>query len=88
MLTPDYKRFVDFRHLKAAISDGKEVDVKRLVADNPEYYHAYVLAGDYLFKRARYREALPYYKAALTKVIATKPEENHIRKRIEEINKK
>ena len=54
----------------------------------PEYYHAYVLAGDYLYKKEELcnREAL--LSAALTKVIATKKEEDHIRKQIENCKQK
>lgn len=88
LLTDDYKRFVDFRKLKQDVIDGKEVDVKRMIADNPQYYHAYVLAGDYWYKRKEFKTALPYYQQALTKVIATMPEENYVRERIKLINGK
>ena len=54
----------------------------RLVAANPEFYHAYVLAGDYVFKRKDYPRAKAFYEQALTKEIATAREENHIRKQI------
>ena len=49
---------------------------------NPSYYHTYVIAGDYLYKQKQFAAALPYYKIALTKVIATKKEEDHIRAQI------
>lgn len=54
----------------------------QLVAANPEFYHAYVLAGDYVFKRKDYPRAKAFYEQALTKEIATAREENHIRKQI------
>jgi uncharacterized protein HemY len=63
--------------------EGKEVNVKELIASNPEFYHTYVLAGDYAFKQKHYQEAKQYYKTALTKEIATKQEEAHIRKQLE-----
>lgn len=85
--TEDYRSFVAFRAMKADIMDGKEVDVKKLIGLNPEYYHAYVLAGDYEYKHKRYQSAAGYYKTALTKVIATKGEEDHIRKQLEKCAK-
>lgn len=81
--TRDYQNFLTFRHLKSEIMDGKEVNLQQLVASNPEFYHTYVLAGDYAFKRKQYAAAKQYYQTALTKVIATKGEEMHIRKQLE-----
>jgi len=83
LLSNDYRSFVTFRNLKARIMEGKEVNVQELIASNPEFYHTYVLAGDYAFKRKHYQEAKQYYKTALTKEIATKQEEAHIRKQLE-----
>lgn len=81
--TRDYQNFLTFRHLKSEIMDGKEVNLQQLIASNPEFYHTYVLAGDYAFKRKQYAAAKQYYQTALTKVIATKGEETHIRKQLE-----
>jgi len=86
--TKDYQSFVAFRKIKTDIMDGKDADVQQLVNLNPEYYHAYVLAGDYEFKRKQYAAAKAYYKTALTKGIATKAEEDHIRKQLELCAKK
>ncbi|SFN39598.1 Acyl-coenzyme A:6-aminopenicillanic acid acyl-transferase [Chitinophaga sp. YR627] len=85
--TQDYQAFVAFRKIKTDIMDGKDADVQQLISLNPEYYHAYVLAGDYMFKRKDYTGATAYYKKALTKVIATKGEEDHIRKQLEKCAK-
>ncbi|SIO07855.1 C45 family peptidase [Chitinophaga niabensis] len=82
LLTEDYKRFVDFRRLKAAFMDKQPIDVERLVKDNPKYYHTYVIAGDYLFKKKDYKQAEKYYREALTREIATKAEKDHILQRI------
>lgn len=87
LLTDNYRKFTDFRHLKAAVMDGKEIDVQRITADNPNYYHAWVLAGDYLFKRKQFNEAKQYYQQALTKEIATVPEKERILRQIEQCNK-
>jgi preprotein translocase subunit SecA len=61
---------------------------KEMVASNPAFYNSYVLAGDYLYKHKEYKKALQQYNQALTKVIATKKEEDHIKARIKKINKK
>jgi len=46
------------------------------------------LAGDYWYKKEQWQKALGYYQTALTKVIATKPEEDHIKKQIAACHKK
>ena len=88
LLTTGYKNFVLFHSMKQRILDGKEINTDSLVASNPGFYNAYVLAGDYLYKKKKYKEALQHYQAALTKVIATKKEEDHIREQISKLNKK
>jgi isopenicillin-N N-acyltransferase-like protein len=89
LLTPAYKNFVAFRNIKQQILDGgNNVNTNELVSSNPEFYNAYVLAGDYLYKQKEYAAALQNYNLALTKVIATKKEEDHIKEQIKKINKK
>ena len=88
LLTPAYKNFVLFRTLKQQILDGGRVNADSLVTSNPEFYNAYVLAGDYLYKQKDYAASLRNYQMALTKVIATKKEEDHIKEQIKKINKK
>ena len=88
LLTPAYKSFEVFRNIKQQIMDGGNVNTTNLVASNPEFYNAYLLAGDYLYKQKEYAAALQNYNLALTKVIATKNEENHIKEQIQKINKK
>jgi isopenicillin-N N-acyltransferase-like protein len=88
LLTPAYKNFEVFRNIKQQIQDGGKVDINNLVNSNPEFYNAYLLAGDYLYKQKEYAAALQNYNAALTKVIATKKEEDHIKEQIKKINKK
>jgi len=82
LLSSAYKNFTLFRSYKQRIADGGSINTDSLVMSNPEYYHAYVMAGDYLYKQKKYTAALPYYKTALTKTIATKKEEEHIKTRI------
>ena len=61
------------------------VNTDSLVASNPNLYHSYVLAGDYSFAHASFEKARDYYKIALTKVIATKPEEDHIHEQLKKV---
>lgn len=88
LLTQAYRDFVVFRNIKQQMMDGATINANEMVADNPEFYNAYLLAGDYLFKQKEYAAALQNYKLALTKEIATKKEEDHIREQIKKINKK
>ncbi len=86
--TQEFKNFEHYRTYTHLLSDGKDINVDSMVAANPEYYHAYVLAGDYWYKKEAWQKALSYYQTALTKVVATKPEEDHIKKQIEVCKKK
>ncbi len=86
--TPQYKSFEIFRQFKQRMADGGKVDPDSVVASNPQFYNAYVLAGDYAFKQKDMKKALSFYNTALIKEIATKKEEEHIRKQIALINKK
>ena len=88
LLTTVYKNFEVFRNIKQQIMDGEKVNTANLVASNPEFYYAYLLAGDYLYKQKEYAAALQHYNLALTKVIATKKETDHINEQIKKINKK
>jgi len=70
--------------------DGGEINPDSLIATNPNYYQAYQLAGNEMFKEKQYQKAIGYYRQALSKEIATKTEENDIKNRImkaEEKNK-
>ena len=87
LLTKEYKNFESFRKFKQRIADGGNIDADSLVATDPKFYNAYVLAGDYSFKQKDYKKALRFYQQALTKVIATKKEEDHINTQIKKIIK-
>jgi isopenicillin-N N-acyltransferase-like protein len=88
LLTKQYKDFVTFRKFKQRIADGDTIDTDSLIASNPNFYHAYVLAGDYSFKHEQYQKAIAYYKIGLTKEIATTKERDHINKQLVKCNKK
>jgi isopenicillin-N N-acyltransferase-like protein len=87
LLSQEYKNFDAFRKFKQRMAKGDAVNTDSLVATNPEFYHAYVIAGDYSFGQKEYQKALHYYRTALTKVIATKKEENYITAQIEKCNR-
>jgi hypothetical protein len=82
LLTQAYRDFEAFRKFKQRIANGDLVNPDSLVASNPEFYHAYVLAGDYSYGKKEFQKALRYYQAGLTKVIATAKEEDYIKNQI------
>ena len=86
--TTQFKDFVQFRKIKQDLQDGGTADMQQFVALNPNFYHTYVIAGDHEFKTGNYAQAKQYYQTALTKVIATKQEENKINKMIAKCDKK
>ncbi|HRQ51884.1 MAG TPA: peptidase C45, partial [Agriterribacter sp.] len=88
LLGRQYENFEKYREYRHRIAGGETVNTDSLVASNPQFYHAYVLAGDYCFKRGQFDRAIKYYGQALTKEIATKQEENYIRQQVADIQKK
>jgi predicted choloylglycine hydrolase len=88
LLSPAYRQFLRFHQDKQAVMDGQFVDPDSLIASNPNFYQSYELAGNECFNRKDYRRAAGYYRQALTKVIATKGEETHIRKRLKQAEDK
>jgi isopenicillin-N N-acyltransferase-like protein len=83
-----YKNFIAYRNIVKRIGDNKTADPDSLVINDPQYYGAYVIGGDYLFKQKQYAKARQFYKGALTKVIATKEEEEYVKQRIIKCDKK
>lgn len=88
LLTNEYKNFIAFRSFKQRFADGQAINTDSLVASNPQFYNTYILAADYLYKQQQYIKAKQLYTTALTKVIATKKEEEHIQQQLKKINKK
>jgi isopenicillin-N N-acyltransferase like protein len=86
-LSKQYKNFIQFRQYKRQITAGQSVNIDSLVMSNPNYYDTYRLAGDVLVRNKQPQQAKKYYQIALTKVIATKSEEDYIRKRIRELTR-
>lgn len=82
LLTSQFKNFELFRNMKQRILDKQTVNADSVVMVNPQFYNAYVLAADQLYKQKEYAKAIAYYEAALTKEIATVPEKKHIEEQI------
>ena len=80
--SPGYQDFVAFRALATRLKNHEPVDPMELIRLNPEYYHAYVLAGDALFRDKKFDAARKVYSIGLTKEIASKGEEMHLRKQL------
>jgi isopenicillin-N N-acyltransferase-like protein len=78
LLTDRYALFLKFRQLKKEMMEGIDVNPDSLIASNPSYYQTYQLAGNEMFKKKNYGQALLYYEQALSKEVATKNEENQI----------
>ncbi|HEY0273062.1 MAG TPA: C45 family peptidase [Chitinophaga sp.] len=84
--TDTFRHFQRFRAIKADLQAGKAINVQELINSNPAYYHTYVIAGDYAYKHQAFADAKKYYTTALTMVIATSNEEDHIRAQLKKIN--
>lgn len=85
LLTPAYKKFEAFRKFKEETPEGVKINTDSLLSINPEFYHTYVLAGNYLCKHKEYEKALKLYELALTKEIATAKEKDQILDRIKKV---
>lgn len=77
-----FLNFTAFRQLKNEIEKKHEIDPYALITFNPEFYHSYVLAGNYLFDRKKYKDAQKVYEGALNKEIATVAEQHYIEEQI------
>jgi tetratricopeptide (TPR) repeat protein len=82
LLTNNYRLLLKYRSYKKDLLEGREVNPDSLIASNPNFYQAYQLAGNEMFSKKNYSQAIQYYRQALSKEIATKTEENEIRNQI------
>ena len=80
--TPEFAQFTLYREMKQQISDGKQVDIAKLLTSNPEFFYTWQLAGNYEYKHGNKPLAKQYYETALTKVIPTKQETDKLHKQI------
>jgi len=79
----EFKDYINFRQLKKELTllvnndDYTTTDLikaTRIIELNPDYYHAYELAGNFYKAKKLYSKAITAYTKALTKEIATKAE--------------
>lgn len=81
----EFQDYVDFRLLKkeltllakngSSYTDADLEKAERIIELNPDYYHAYELAGNFYKAKELYPKAITAYKEALNKEIATKTEQ-------------
>ncbi len=90
--SPEFQDYVAFRLLKkeltlltangTAYSEHDLTKAERIIELNPDYYHAYELAGNFYHSKELYSKAIAVYKEALTKEIATKTERTAIEEKL------
>lgn len=85
--TPVYAKFLLFRQAKMNWMDKLGVQVNQFIPNNPQYYDAYRLTGDYYLQHKNYEQAIKAYKAALGKEIATEGERKSIEGKIKACEK-
>ena len=85
MHTAAFRQFLAFRKYKQRILDGGTVAPDSIIASNPAYYHAYVLAGDMAVQLQQPAEAIRYYRQALAKEIATVQERKSIEEKLKKL---
>lgn len=81
----EFQDYVAFRQLKKELTslakndaDYTEADLAKaaqIIQLNPNYYHAYELAGNFYKAKGLYPKAIAAYKEALSKEVATKTEQ-------------
>jgi hypothetical protein len=85
--TPLYAKFMLFRQAKMNWMDKLGVQVSQFIPNNPQYYDAYRLTGDYYLQHKDYNKAINAYRTALDKEIATQAEKQSIERKIKECEK-
>ncbi|ULQ51492.1 C45 family peptidase [Flavihumibacter fluvii] len=85
--TAAFAGFTQFRAYKQRILDGGTADPDSIIASNPNYYHAYVLAGDMAANKGDTAAALKFYQQALKLEIATQQERAAIEGKLKRLTK-
>lgn len=85
--TAAFAGFAQFRSYKQRILDGGTVAPDSIVTSNPNYYHAYVLAGDMAAKKKDNVAAMVFYQQALQMEVATQQERVAIAGKIKYLSK-
>jgi len=91
-----YKKYEIFKKIKQRIQKLVLLDIpfslndtqeKQFIQTNPDSYITFMTLGDYHEKRGNFDKAIAYYKMALTQSVASKDEEEIIKKKIETCQK-
>lgn len=85
--TDTYRKFLLFRQTKMDWMDKLNINVQNFVPNNPRYYDAYRLAGDYYKAHKNYNGAISNYRLALTMEVATINERKAIEDKIKDCSK-
>lgn len=79
--------------LKSRISqktsfEGDSILISRLINSNPEYYHGYVLAGNYYYQIGNFNTAEEFYRKSLDKEFENTTTQAMVEARLEELENK
>ena len=79
--------------LKSYISENKRFDgdsllISKLISYNPDYYHGYVLAGNYFYQIGNFAEAYRFYSRSLDKEFENTTTREMVKVRLEELKEK
>jgi isopenicillin-N N-acyltransferase-like protein len=88
LLTPQYKDIVKFNKYRFPFNPKDDLQPDSIVKWNPDSYHSYMLAGDYLMQHKEYDRAKAMYQMGLTKEVATEQEREHMKKNLATCNDK
>lgn len=78
-----YPAYLKFHKYRFPFNPRLDLDPDSIIQWNPNSYHAYMLAGDNLFKDGQYAKAKAIYEVGLTKEVATQQEREHMQKNLE-----
>lgn len=87
LFSPQFSDFQRFRSYRQRILDGGSVSPDSLVASNPTYYHAWVLAGNESKKKGDCTAAVKYFQKALTMEMATLGERKAVEEALRDCSK-
>jgi hypothetical protein len=82
LLTKKYRQYLKFAPFRFPFHSRDGLQPDSLVAQNPNSYLSYMLAGDFYFEDRQFEKALALYKVGLTKEVATVQEKEHMIKSI------
>jgi isopenicillin-N N-acyltransferase like protein len=89
-----YKNYIRFKEIRKLLKEksfeieNKQALVNEMISLNHDSYLSYSDAGDFFVSNKQYQKALENYSMALQMPIPTKPERDHIQKRIDLCKKK